>query len=256
MRANGNLGLVTSVLGCLLFVASLSAQQVKSRQVDVEKTSAGDLKITPINHASLLLQFAGQAIYVDPVSQGDYSGLPKADLILITDTHGDHLDAKTVANLKKEGVGTFVLAPEAAQIVLAGAKSIVNGSLSTINVGDRNISIEAVPMYNLTRGPAPGQFYHPKGRGNGYILNLGNKRIYISGDTECTPEMKRLKNIDIAFICMNLPYTQTPQEAAECIKAFRPRVVYPYHYRGQDLQLLVDALKDEKEIEVRLRNWY
>jgi L-ascorbate metabolism protein UlaG (beta-lactamase superfamily) len=131
-----------------------------------------------------------------------------------------------------------------------------NGQTQTVNVGGTNITIEAVPAYNLTRGPAAGQFYHTKGRGNGYVLTLGGKRIYMSGDTECVPEIKALRNIDVAFLPMNLPFTQTSQEAAECVKAFRPKVIYPYHYRGMDLAPLSAALRTENGIEVRLRNWY
>jgi len=136
------------------------------------------------------------------------------------------------------------------------AKVMANGDSQAVNLQGTTIGIEAVPMYNLTRGPSAGQFYHDKGRGNGYVLTFGGKRVYIAGDTECIPEMKALKNIDIAFLPMNLPYTMTPQEAAECTKAFRPKVVYPYHYMGQDPQAFADALKGEKGIEVRLRNWY
>jgi L-ascorbate metabolism protein UlaG (beta-lactamase superfamily) len=256
MRIAGSFRRIFPALICLLLATVLQAQQGAPRQTDVEKTAAGDLKITPINHASLLLQLGGKAIFVDPVGQGDYASLPKADLILITDIHGDHLNAKAVAGLEKEGSGTQIIAPEAVQKTLPEAKVIAIGGSLALSLGDLKIGVEAVPAYNLTRGPTSGQLYHTKGRGVGYVLNLGGKHVYISGDTECIPEMKQLKNIDIAFLCMNLPYTQTPQEAAECVKAFRPRVIYPYHYRGQDLQVLVDALKGEKGIEVRLRNWY
>ena len=256
MKTTGNHGRVFPVLICLLFVSVLAAQQGAPRQTDVEKTSAGDLRITPINHASLLLELGGKAVFIDPVSQGNYAGLPKADLILVTDIHGDHLNAKTVANLKKEGMETQLVAPEAVQKTLTEAKVIAMGQTLTLDLGSLKLLVEAVPAYNLTRGPAPGQLFHTRGRGVGYVLDVGDKRVYISGDTECIPEMKQLKNIDIAFLCMNLPYTETPQEAAECVKAFRPRILYPYHYRGQDLQTLVDALKGEKGIEVRLRNWY
>ena len=119
----------------------------------------------------------------------------------------------------------------------------------------KGIEIEAVPMYNLTRGPAPGQFYHDKGRGNGYIVTLGGKRLYIAGDTEGTPEMRAMKNIDVAFIPMNVPYTMTPAEAADAVKAFKPKIVYPYHYRGSDLTVFANALKGTG-IDVRLRDWY
>ncbi|HEX4809938.1 MAG TPA: MBL fold metallo-hydrolase, partial [Bryobacteraceae bacterium] len=131
-----------------------------------------------------------------------------------------------------------------------------NGQSKRVDLGGASLEIEAVPMYNLTRGPQPGQLYHPKGRGDGFILTIGGKRVYFSGDTECTVEMKNLKNIDVAFLCMNLPYTMTPAEAAECVKAFRPKIVYPYHYRGQRPEEFADALRGESGIEVRLRNWY
>lgn len=221
-------------------------------QPDTEKTNAGELKIVPINHASLMLEFGGKVIQVDPV--GDYSALPKADLILLTDIHGDHLAPNTVASLTKPD--TVIIAPAAVAKTITSARVMGNGQTDTIKLQNVSIGIEAVPMYNLTRGPSAGQLFHDKGRGNGYVLTLGGKRVYIAGDTECTPEMKALKNIDIAFLPMNLPYTMTPAEAAECVKAFRPKVVYPYHYMGQDPQTFADALKNEKGIEVRLRQWY
>lgn len=248
---------------CRIFIISLSliyppfmaAQQpaAKQREADVVKTASGDLKITPITHGSVMLEWSGKVIHVDPWSQGDYTGLPKADLILVTDIHGDHMDPKAIAALKKEG--TIIVAPEAVAKTVTEAKVLRNGEKTTLSLGG-SATIEAVPMYNLNRGPAPGQLYHTKGRGNGYVIELGGKRVYFSGDTECVPEIKALRGIDIAFLCMNLPYTQTSQEAAECVKAFRPKLVYPYHYRGQDTQAFAEALKGEKRIEVRLRNWY
>lgn len=220
---------------------------------DTEKTNAGDLKITPVQHASVMLEFAGKTIQVDPV--GDFSRMNKpADLILITDIHGDHMSAPAIAQLKK--AGTIVIAPAEVQKTITEAKVMNNGQTQTVNVGGTNIQIEAVPAYNLTRGPAAGQLYHTKGRGNGYILTLGGKRVYMSGDTECVPEIKALKNIDVAFLPMNLPFTQTAEEAAACVKTFRPKVVYPYHYRGMELAPLSAGLSAEKGIEVRLRNWY
>jgi len=145
-----------------------------------------------------------------------------------------------------------ILAPAAVAETIREAQIIRNGERKTVD----GITIEAVPMYNLVRGPSPGQLYHTKGRGNGYVLTLGGKRIYISGDTECVPEIKALTGIDVAFICMNLPFTMPPEEAAECVKAFRPKIVYPYHYRNSDLNVFLNALKGESGIEVRLRNWY
>ncbi|HEX4227116.1 MAG TPA: MBL fold metallo-hydrolase [Bryobacteraceae bacterium] len=225
-----------------------------ARQTDIVPTGAGNLQITPIYHASVLLEWKGKAIYVDPVSAGNYAGLPKAGLILITHTHSDHLDPKELAELKKDG--TIIITPEAVAKMVTETEVLANGQSKRVNLGGASIEVQAIPMYNLTRGPKPGMFYHPKGLGNAYILTIGGKRIYFSGDTECTPEMKALKNIDVAFLCMNLPYTMTPAEAAECVRIFRPKIVYPYHYRGQNPQEFADALKGEKDIEVRLRNWY
>jgi L-ascorbate metabolism protein UlaG (beta-lactamase superfamily) len=206
----------------------------------------------PLMHASLRLEFAGKVIDIDPT--GDYQWMPKSDLILITDIHGDHMQAAAVNVLKKPGT-VVIAAPEVAKTITE-AKLLANGAADTVNLSGTQIRVEAVPSYNLTRGPAEGQLYHTKGRGNGYILTLGGKRIYAAGDTECVPEVKALRNIDVAFLPMNLPFTQTPQEAAECVKAFRPKVVYPYHYRGQDTKVFADALRGESGIEVRLREWY
>jgi L-ascorbate metabolism protein UlaG (beta-lactamase superfamily) len=223
---------------------------------DTEKTSAGDLKITPVNHAGAMLTVGNGNIYVDPV--GNYSQLPKADAILITDIHGDHLNADTITALKK--AGTVIIAPAEVAKTVTEAKVLANGASQTINIGGKEIKVEGVASYNLVRGPSAGQFFHTKGRGDGFVLTVGDKRIYFAGDTECTPEMKALKNIDVAFLPMNLPYTMTPQEAADCVKAFRPKVVYPYHYRDNDPatepQMFADALKSEQGIEVRMRNWY
>ena len=211
-------------------------------------TSKGTLTITPIQHASFMIEAGGKVIYVDP-AQGSYDGRPKADLILITDIHGDHMAPKIVDSLRKSG--TSVIAPEAVAKSVTGAKIIRNGE--TMQEGDWKL--EAVPMYNLKRGPSEGKFYHDKGRGNGYVLTYGGKRIYISGDTEGIPEMRALKNIDVAFVCMNLPYTMTPEEAAEAVRAFHPKIVYPYHSRGSDVKAFEKGLEGTG-IEVRLRNWY
>ncbi len=234
--------------------AWLPAQEGIGPISDTVATSAGDLTITPVLHASLRLEWNRRVIDIDPSVDEYYDGLPKADLILVTDTHGDHLSLQAIAAVSKED--TVIVASETAAGTISVARSLANGAKLELALAGVSIEVEALPAYNLTRGPAPGQFYHPKGRGNGYILTLGGKRIYISGDTECIPEITNLKNIDVAFICMNLPYTQTPQEAAECVRMFRPAIVYPYHYRGQDPKVFADALRDEPGIEVRLRNWY
>lgn len=213
--------------------------------------TGGDITIAPLNHATLQITFGSAVIDVDPTPQASYTGLAAPTMILVTDIHGDHMDAATIAKLRTPA--TKVVAPAAVVTAanLTGAVVMANGETKTVD----GVSVEAVPMYNLTRGPSPGQFYHDKGRGNGYILTLGGKRIYIAGDTEGTPEMRALKNIDVAFIPMNLPYTMPPAEAAEAVKAFMPKIVYPYHYRGSDVNEFANALKGTA-IDVRLRNWY
>ena len=217
---------------------------------DVVTTSQGNVSITPIHHGSVMLEIDGKTWHIDPWSSGDYSSRPKADVILITDIHGDHMDPKAIAAIKKSA--TVIVALKAVAKTVTEAKAISNGEKITVG----GVEIEAIPMYNLKRGPEAGKLYHDKGRGNGYVLNVGNKRIYFSGDTEAIPEMKALKDIDVAFVCMNLPYTMTPEEAAEGVKGFGPKVVYPYHYRGADLEIFVDALKSQPGVEVRLREWY
>jgi L-ascorbate metabolism protein UlaG (beta-lactamase superfamily) len=234
-----------------LLVVLLSVALVPlSRAADVVKTSAGDLTITPIHHASLMFRFQDKVIHIDPWSQGDYSSQPRADYIFITDIHGDHMDPALVEKLKKDS--TVVVGPEAVAEKMPGITMMHNGDKKDFG----GFAVEAIPMYNLRRGPQPGAFYHTKGRGNGYVFTFGGKRVYVSGDTEAIPEMLDLKNIDVAFICMNLPYTMTPEEAAAAVKQFRPKIVYPYHYRGSDVKAFAAALRGQKGIEVRLRDWY
>lgn len=220
----------------------------------VEPASAQDeleVKIRPLYHATFTLQFGDQVIIVDPVANADYSEVPEATVILITDIHPDHWDMETVALLMQ--ASTSVVAPDAVADRWGGIDTVLeNGEVISVD----DISIEAVPMYNIERGPREGEVYHPLGRGNGYVVNFGFKRIYISGDTECTPEVQALRDIDIAFLAMNLPYTMPPAEAAECARTFRPKVVIPYHYRGSDLDVFTYHLRDDPEIEVRLLDWY
>jgi L-ascorbate metabolism protein UlaG (beta-lactamase superfamily) len=208
-------------------------------------TAAGPLQITPIQHASLMIKAGGKILYVDP-AQGSYDGLPQADYILITDIHSDHMAPPIVDKLRKSG--TVILAPGAVAASVTGCTVIANGESKTIGP----FQVEAIPMYNLT---ADRLQFHTKGRGNGYVVTFGGKRLYFSGDTEGIAEMKALRNIDVAFVCMNLPYTMTPQEAAEAVRAFHPAVVYPYHYRGQDVNVFAKALAGTG-IDVRLRDWY
>ena len=225
----------------------LAATALLAAAAEEFSTSGGTLQITPIQHASLLVKAGGKVLYVDP-AQGTYDGLPAADYILITDIHGDHMAPAVVEKLKK--ASTVIVAPKAVAEKFPGALVMANGD--TKMVGD--FKIEAIPMYNM-KPAADGQIYHEKGRGNGYILTYGGKRFYFAGDTEGTPEMRALKNIDVAFIPMNLPYTMTPQAAADAVRAFHPAVVYPYHYRGQDTKVFAKALEGTG-IDVRLRDWY
>lgn len=244
-----NAGTLGILIGALL-VAIPVAEALQSDAIPAE---GGDITVTPIAHGSVQLEFGGQLIYVDP-SQGEYAGKPQGDLILITDIHGDHLNAERITELRKEGAPVVAPAAVAEQAgdAVANITLIANGETKTV----AGVSIEAVPMYNLERGPEPGQLFHTKGRGNGYILTLGGKRVYFSGDTACVPEIRALQNIDVAFMTMNLPYTMPPSEAAECVKAFRPAIVYPYHFRGSDLAEFSSALEGESGIEVRIRKWY
>jgi L-ascorbate metabolism protein UlaG (beta-lactamase superfamily) len=221
---------------------------------DSFQTSAGVVIITPIQHASFTLEAGGKRIYVDPSPEALFTNRPKADLTLITDIHEDHMDPGAISLLKKEG--THIIAPAAVAKSVPDAEVLSNGARTSWD----GWSIEAVPMYNMKRGPGPGRFYHDKGRGNGYVLGYGGKRFYIAGDTEDIPEMRSLRNIDVAFVPMNLPFTMTPEEAADAVKAFHPKIVYPYHYRNgdgsqADLKRFAADLSGTG-IEVRLRDWY
>jgi L-ascorbate metabolism protein UlaG (beta-lactamase superfamily) len=213
------------------------------------RTSAGPLQLTPIQHASLMIKAGGRILYVDP-AMGKYDGMPQADYILITDIHADHMAPAVVDQLRKPD--TTILAPKAVAASVKGCTVISNGETRTMG----EFKVEAIPMYNL-KPASDGVIYHEKGRGNGYVLAYGAKRFYISGDTEGIPEMKALKSIDVALVCMNLPYTMSPAAAAEAVKAFHPAIVYPYHYRGggADPKDFARALQGSG-IEVRLRNWY
>jgi L-ascorbate metabolism protein UlaG (beta-lactamase superfamily) len=230
--------------GSCVLCSSIDLSQ--ENKTAVEKTSKGDLKITPIIHSSIMFQFDDMVIYVDPIARADYSNFPRADIILITHHHGDHLDVDLINKLKKPD--TSIIASEACGEKLSDYIVMKNGDKKEI----RGLQIEAIPAYNLVRERRPGEKFHPRGEGNGYIITFADKRVYIAGDTECIPEMKGLKDIDIAFIPINLPYTMPPEEAAECIKHFHPRIVYPYHQGKSDPQIVADLLKGEKDIEVRV----
>jgi L-ascorbate metabolism protein UlaG (beta-lactamase superfamily) len=232
-----------------MLLLTLGASLSAFAQPQTFSTAAGDVKITPLYHASTFIQAGGKTIYVDPAKPAKLTGLPKADLILITHLHADHFDPESIAAISQPT--TQVIAPASVVEKFPSAKPLANGQTQQW----QQWSIEAVPAYNLTRGPAPGQLYHPRGRDNGYVLTYGGKRFYFSSDTEGVPEMRALKNIDVAFVCMNLPYTMPPAEAAEAVKAFHPKTVIPYHYRGSDLKVFQQRLVGTG-IEVRLLDWY
>lgn len=210
-----------------------------------------EVYVLPLFHASFLLQYGDTVVQVDPTSRVDYYDFPDADVVLLTDTHGDHFDRDAATMLM--ALGAKVVAPQALAEEWGGVDIVLEYGLGEM-IDD--VYIQAIPAYNIEHGPAEGVVYHPMGRGNGYVVTLGGKRIYISGDTECIEEVKALENIDIAFVAMNLPFTMSPGEAAECVKQFKPKVVYPYHYRGSDLGVFEWQLEDTPEIEVRILDWY
>jgi L-ascorbate metabolism protein UlaG (beta-lactamase superfamily) len=211
-------------------------------------TSNGDLEISFVGHGTLMFEFGGKVIHIDPVSrEADYAKMPKADVIMITHEHGDHLDPEAVAAIRKDTT-KIVLTAKCAE-TLKGGVVMKNGDTQTVD----GIKIEAVPAYNLVHERRPGVPYHPGGVGNGYVFTFGDKRVYVAGDTENTSEMKALKDIDVAFLPMNLPYTMTPAMVADAAKAFRPKILYPYHFGKTKTAELVKLLADEKEIEVRVR---
>jgi L-ascorbate metabolism protein UlaG (beta-lactamase superfamily) len=223
-------------------------------KADRFETSSGAVEIIPVHHASTVIKADERVIYIDPFCEGSFADLPAPDLILVTDIHRDHMDAGCITELKK--ASTDIWAPPAVASQMGNADVIKNGKTKHWS----QWTIEAIPMYNIKRGPAAGKLFHDKGRGNGYVLTFGGKRFYFSGDTEGIPEMRGLKNIDVAFVCMNLPYTMPPEEAADAVKAMHPKLVYPYHYRNgdgtfSDLKKFEQALAGTG-IEVRIRDWY
>ncbi len=236
-------------INVLSLIMVLSAFAQKEFETDIIKTSAGDLKITFIGHGTLIFNFGGKVIHVDPYSTlADYSILPKADLILLTHEHRDHLDLKALNTVRTEK--TAVVLTETCAKQVQGGIVMMNGDVKTVE----GFKIEAVPAYNIVHKRETGQLFHPKGVGNGYIITFGDKRVYVGGDTENIPEMKGLKNIDIAFLPMNLPYTMTPEMVADAAKTFKPKILYPYHFGETDTSKVVNLLMGTPEIEVRIRN--
>lgn len=244
----------------VLMLMALWALQAQAQRPapDQLATQKGAVTLQPIQHGSVVLSWNKKTVYIDPYGgPAGYTGLAAPDLILITDIHGDHMDLKTLEAINTDKAK--IVAPQAVADKLPAALKekvmvLANGQKTT----QAGIDITAIPMYNLPETP---DSRHTKGRGNGYVLQIGGKNIYFSGDTEDIPEMRALKNIDVAFVCMNLPYTMDVNQAAQAVLAFKPKVVYPYHYRGQNGLSDVNEFKKlvnqgNKNIEVRLRNWY
>lgn len=242
-----------SVFFTLAFAAAEGAAELPAEHR--VKTQKGALVIHPVAHATFVMKWDGKVVAVDPVGgEEKFKGVSRPDLVLITDIHGDHLHVPTLKAIC--GEETVIVAPPAVAEKLEGAG--VGGKIEVVSNGGKataaGISIEAIPMYNTT---AERLRYHPKGRGNGYVLDLAGTRVYIAGDTEDIPEMRKLRKIDLAFLCMNLPYTMTPEQAASATAEFLPRIVVPYHYRGQDVERFKKLVAEKSpDVEVRLFEWY
>ena len=222
------------------------------------KTDSVQIDIQPISHATAVINWGETTFYLDPVGGAEaFSGMEQPDFVLITDIHGDHMDAETLGALNLGS--TPIIAPQAVKDELPDSlatKITVMNNGETLN--QNGISIEAIPMYNLREEALQ---FHPKGRGNGYVLEMNGQRLYVAGDTEDIPEMRSLENIDIALVPMNLPYTMPVDAAADAVIEFAPEKVYPYHFRGQDGKADVDRFKQlvnegNKDVEVVMANWY
>lgn len=246
-------GRTTLVSGLLLLatlapLAGVALATAPELEKDVIPTTAGPLEVTFVGHGSLFFRFGGKVFHVDPYGKlADYATLPKADVVLVTHAHGDHLDSSALAAVRTETT-KLIVAP-ACKGKVDGATVLSNGEATTVE----GVRVEAVPAYNLVAKRPDGSPFHPKGEGNGYVVTFGKIRVYVAGDTENVPEMKALEGIDVAFLPMNLPYTMTPEMVADAARAFRPRVLYPYHFGETDPQKLVSLLAGEKGIEVRVR---
>ena len=246
-----------NILTFVICAASLHLY-AQNLEGDTIKTSNGDLIIRPVQHGSFAMQWDSKIIYVDPYGGEEfYNELPVPDVIIITDIHGDHM-SKTTLEILDVSKASFIV-PKAVEEQLdakfkTNLKILNNGE--SVKIGE--IDVLAIPMYNL---PEAEDSRHTKGRGNGYVLTMGGKKVYISGDTEDIPEMRALKDIDIAFVCMNQPFTMDVEQAANAVLEFKPSIVYPYHYRGggglSDVNKFESMVKEgNSKIEVRLRQWY
>lgn len=239
--------LFVCILSLVLLLPAFSLAQYK-KPVDIIPTPVGDVTITFLGHGTLMLQWQGKTIHVDPwTSQADYSSLPKADLVLVTHEHRDHLDVGAIDAIRKDG--TLLVTSLKASAPVKGALVLKNNESGTY----LGIRVDAVPAYNRVHMRSPNQPYHPKGEGNGYVLHFGAVRVYIAGDTEVIPEMAALNGVDVAFIPVNLPYTMTIDMAVEAAKLMQPKVLYPYHTGETDLDQLQARLKDVSGVEARMR---
>lgn len=251
------LTVVVIVLGVGFYITNDNQNKNMDEQITVPEEKE-EVNITPISHATMVLTWGDDVLYVDPVGGADaFAGSDKPDIIFITDIHGDHLNAETLEGVI--GSETVILAPQA---VADQLPEKLSGNVTVISNGDtidiNNLSVEAVPMYNI---PENEDSFHVKGRGNGYTIGRDGTRVYIAGDTADIPEMRQLKNIDIAFVPMNLPFTMTVEAAADAVIEFSPKKVYPYHYRGREGLSDVDEFKrlvneGNPDVEVVLLNWY
>ncbi|MDF1527161.1 MAG: MBL fold metallo-hydrolase [bacterium] len=217
--------------------------------MDKISTSSGDLEITFVGHGTLMLGFGGKVIHIDPYGKlTNYGEMPKADLILITHDHGDHLDPAAIDAIRKSS--TIIVTNPSAASKIQGAVVMENGQKKTV----MGFPMEAVPAYNVVHKRDNGEPFHPPGRDNGYLVAFGDKRLYIAGDTENIEEMKSLGQVDVAFIPSNLPYTMTPEMAADAARMILPRILYPYHFGDTEVARITELLSDMPEIEVRIRS--
>lgn len=234
--------LLVNFLAVFLFLTSASAQVFET---DMIKTSAGDLQITFIGHASLIFSIGGKVIHVDPVGRyADYANLPKADIILVAHDHSDHFDSKAIGAISTDKTALVLTQTCAPQI--QGGVVMNNGDVKTIE----GFKIEAVPAYNIVKKRPDGNLFHPKGIGNGYVITFGDKRVFIAGDTENVPEIKELKGIDIAFLPMNAP-TMTPEMLIDAAKAIKPKILYPYHLSDSNTNPIIHPLINDMEVRIR-----
>lgn len=237
---------------CLLSFGSVSAQL--SASPDTFKTSGGDLTVYPINHGTVAFTYNDMTIFVDPFGGAErFADFDAPDLIFITDIHGDHYSQETLDGLDTEST-TFVV-PQAVADRMGDNypnQRVIIANEETKEV--RGLSVTGIAMYNL---PDDESSRHKKGRGNGYVIDFSDTKLYLSGDTEDIPEMRALEDIDIAFVCMNLPYTMDIYQAASAVIDFEPEVMYPYHHRGQNIEKFRQIVEiAEIDTEVRLKDWY